>query len=280
MPVMVLEGPGPGPPLSASGASSSVGVGEPLPCLPRPSPGGAMDFRQPAFPRAGSPAPVPPWGPEGLVFLSSCSWFCYPHLSPSSLLHADRTQHGWGCGSRSPAAMLAPAPHLLPAVAPGTRGSLWLSSVPTALLPSLQAALGRLRTGLKPRGLACFLKFPFLLGGFCLRGPGGGESGHSQGCPGGCVGWGVVGARGPKGEHRNPPPQDALSSLPPAGICLLPAPRQSSLSCSQLSPAVPPALVGSSLCPGELAAWVQTVPPVACGPALGLPCPHSRMASQ
>lgn len=115
-----------------------------------PALGGAMVFGQPAFPRAGSPAPVPPWGPEGLVFLSSCSWFSVPILIPLSWPHADPTQHGWGRGGRSPAAMLTPAPHLLPAVAPDTRGSSWLSSVPTALLPSLQAAPGRLRTGMKP----------------------------------------------------------------------------------------------------------------------------------
>lgn len=140
-PVTILEGPGPGPPLSASGVSSSVGVGVPLPCPSRPCPGLGHGPRAacllPALPRAGSAAPASHVGSRRRG-LSSGSGVAPHSLCPCSVqtpLTAAGAVHG---AALQPGSCLHPPP---PCRGPGTRWSLWLSPVPTALLPSFQAAL-------------------------------------------------------------------------------------------------------------------------------------------
>lgn len=151
-----------------SGASSNVGVGAPAHASLVPALAGALAPRQPVSPMLAAPAP--PWGPVS-PWLLCC--FCCPHAALSP------------CGAYSPraGAMEGWPQHLGPPHS-GPR-HMWLLVAELCAhspLPSPQAAVGRLRTGLKLGGSATrFLKFPFLLGTFCLRGPE---------CAGvGCGGW-------------------------------------------------------------------------------------------
>lgn len=154
MAIMFLEGP-----LATSGASSNVGVGAPAHASLVPALAGALAPRQPVSPMLAAPAR--PWGPVS-PWLLRC--FCCPHAALSP------------CGAYSPRAGATEGwPQHLGPPRSGPR-HMWLLVAELCAhspLPSPQAAVGRLRTGLKLGGSATrFLKFPFLLGTFCLRGPG------------------------------------------------------------------------------------------------------------
>lgn len=161
-PVTILEGPGPGPPSSASGVSRSVGVGVPLPGPSRPCPGSGHGPRAAPCSLRGSCLPC--GVPRAWAVLRSCGRFwCRPSLR-RPWLRADPTPGGRRCARSRPAAWLPPAP-APPCRGPGTRWSLWLSSVPTALLPGSRRPW-KTKNRIETEGLGLLPEVPFSSGWF------------------------------------------------------------------------------------------------------------------
>ena len=180
---------------------------------------------------------------------------CSPSGSPLT--------HGGGRAGGSPAAR---GSRPLPCSGPRHVCCWDLCAVSAALLPGTRAPVPRrvnalptslqtLRSGLKPAGTPCFLRFPFLLRGSASEGLGESRRGELR-----LVGeWGgLSSALGPKGGVGTP----AVTAFHlPLGLCLV-EPPQPRVWALRLCPLGLPALVGSSS-----ALWEVSCP--VCGPASG-----------
>ena len=164
------------PPSSPAPGSSALGAVHPARV---PSPGSV-----PALVPHRDQGQLPPLGPARLLQPLRGSRGRSPCRALIPVFAHPRSSHSPMVGAVEGASLQPGALGPFPALAPDTCGSWSLCTVSATTLPrtwspvprgvnSLPATLQTLRSGLKPGGTTCFLKFPFLLGGFCLRGPGG-----------------------------------------------------------------------------------------------------------